>query len=245
MTDRPLLAAIETGGTKCIVSVGRDPNSARRHRIETGSPSKTATSIELMLRDEIGHSALDAIGIASFGPLDVDPKSPDYGRIGRTPKSDWAGFNLQSRLRETFKCPVMSESDVNGAALAEAQWQLDRPIHHLAYVTVGTGIGVGVLQNGAIANGLSHPEIGHIRVDKHPTDQAFSGICPFHGNCLEGLASGPAIDARWGALLTELGENHSGLALEAFYLGQLAMNLVLHYRPEVIIFGGGCWIRLC
>lgn len=239
MTDRPLLAAIETGGTKCIVSVGRDPNSARRHRIETGSPSKTATSIELMLRDEIGHSALDAIGIASFGPLDVDPKSPDYGRIGRTPKSDWAGFNLQSRLRGTFKCPVMSESDVNGAALAEAQWQLDRPIHHLAYVTVGTGIGVGVLQNGAIANGLSHPEIGHIRVDKHPTDQAFSGICPFHGNCLEGLASGPAIDARWGALLTELGENHSGLALEAFYLGQLAMNLALHYRPEVIIFGGG------
>jgi fructokinase len=133
----------------------------------------------------------------------------------------------------------MSESDVNGAAFAEAHWQVDSPIKHLAYVTVGTGIGVGVVQNGSIVNGRSHPEIGHIRVERHPTDRTFSGTCPFHGDCLEGLASGPAIATRWGASLTELGHDHPGLAVEGFYLGQLAMNLILHHRPEAIIFGGG------
>jgi fructokinase len=239
MMGKPLLAAIETGGTKCLVSVGRDPNVAKRHRIETASPSETTTSIERIIRQEIGHNDLDAIGIASFGPLNVDPESADYGRIGRTPKPHWEGFNLRSHLQDVFGCPVMSESDVNGAALAEARWQLDRPIQHLAYVTVGTGIGVGVLQNGNIANGRSHPEIGHIRVERHPTDQACSGTCPFHSDCLEGLASGPAIAARWGASLTELDHDHPGLALEGFYLGQLAMNLILHHRPDVIIFGGG------
>jgi fructokinase len=239
MTDKPLLAAIETGGTKCIVSVGRDPTGALRHRIETDSPSETAVSIERILRKEIGHSSLDAIGIASFGPLDVDPESADYGQIGRTPKPQWEGFNLRSHLQEVFDCPVMSESDVNGAALAEAHWQLDRPINHLAYVTVGTGIGVGVVQNGSIVNGRSHPEIGHIRVERHPTDRTFSGTCPFHGDCLEGLAAGPAIAARWGASLTELSQDHPGLVLEGFYLGRLAVNLILHHRPDVIIFGGG------
>ena len=152
MSAKPLFAAIETGGTKCIVSVGRDPNAATRHRIETASPSETAASIERILRREIGDSSLDAIGIASFGPLDVNPESADHGRIGRTPKPHWEGFNLQSDLQDLFDCPVISESDVNGAALAEAHWQLDRPIQHLAYVTVGTGIGVGVVQNGSIAN---------------------------------------------------------------------------------------------
>ena len=239
MTGRPLLAAIETGGTKCIVSVGRDPNTATRHRIETDSPSETAASIERILRMEIGHSSLDAIGIASFGPLDVDPESAVYGQIGRTPKPQWEGFNLRSHLQEVFDCPVMSESDVNGSALAEAHWQLDRPIQHLAYVTVGTGIGVGVVQNGSIINGRSHPEIGHIRVERHPADRTFSGTCPFHGDCLEGLAAGPAIAARWGVSLIELSQDHPGLVLEGFYLGQLALNLVLHHRPDVLIFGGG------
>jgi len=239
MTDKPLLAAIETGGTKCIVSVGRDPTTAARHRIETDSPSETAASIERILRKEIGHSGLDAIGIASFGPLDVDPESAEYGQIGPTPKPHWEGFNLSSHLQEVFDCPVMSESDVNGAALAEAHWQLDPPFRHLAYVTVGTGMGVGVVQNGSIVNGRSHPEIGHIRVERHPSDRTFSGTCPFHGDCLEGLASGPAIAARWGASLTELDQDHPGLLLEGFYLGQLAVNIVLHHRPDVIIFGGG------
>ena len=239
MTGKPLLAAIETGGTKCIVSVGRDPNAATRHRIKTDSPSETAASIERILRKDIGHTSLDAIGIASFGPLDVDPESTDYGQIGRTPKPHWEGFNLRSHLQEIFDCPVISESDVNGAALAEAHWQLDRPITHLAYVTVGTGIGAGVVQNGSIVNGRSHPEIGHIRVEKHVSDQTFPGTCPFHGACLEGLASGAAIHERWGASLSELGTEHPGLALEAFYLGQLAVNLILHHRPKVIIFGGG------
>ena len=239
MTGRPLLAAIETGGTKCIVSVGRDPTAAARHRIETDSPSETTASIERILRKAIGSSSLDAIGIASFGPLDVDPESADYGQIGPTPKPHWEGFNLRSHLQEVFDCPVMSESDVNGAALAEAHWQLDRPIQHLTYVTVGTGVGVGVVQNGSIVNGRSHPEIGHIRVKRHPSDRTFSGTCPFHGDCLEGLASGPAITARWGASLSELNQDHPGLVLEGFYLGQLAVNLALHHRPDVIVFGGG------
>ena len=239
MSAKPLFAAIETGGTKCLVSAGRDPNSATRHRIETAYPDETANAIELIILDEIGRDTLDAIGIASFGPLNVDVESSDYGRIGPTPKPLWEGFNVRSHLQQRFDCPVMSESDVNGAALAEAAWQLDRPINHVAYVTVGTGIGVGVVQNHTIANGLSHPEIGHIRVKKHATDHTFPGVCPFHGDCLEGLASGPAIHSRWGASLSDLGTEHPALALEAFYLGQLAVNLILHHRPEVIIVGGG------
>ena len=239
MSAKPLFAAIETGGTKCLVSVGRDPNSATRYQIETAYPDETANATELIILDEIGRDTLDAIGIASFGPLNVDVESSDYGRIGPTPKPLWEGFNLRSHLQRRFDCPVVSESDVNGAALAEAAWQLDRPINHIAYVTVGTGIGVGVVQNRTIANGLSHPEIGHIRVKKHATDHAFPGVCPFHGDCLEGLASGPAIHSRWGASLSDLGTEHPALALEAFYLGQLAVNLILHHRPEVIIIGGG------
>ena len=239
MSAKPLFAAIETGGTKCLVSVGRDPNTATRHRIETTYPDETANAIELIILDEIGRDTVDAIGIASFGPLNVDVESSDYGRIGPTPKPLWEGFNLRSHLQRRFDCPVMSESDVNGAALAEAAWQLDRPINHIAYVTVGTGIGVGVVQNHTIANGLSHPEIGHIRVKKHATDHTFPGVCPFHGDCLEGLASGPAIHSRWGASLSDLRTEHPALALEAFYLGQLAVNLILHHRPEVIIVGGG------
>ena len=239
MSAKPLFAAIETGGTKCLVSVGRDPNSATRYQIETAYPDETANATELIILDEIGRDTLDAIGIASFGPLNVDVESSDYGRIGPTPKPLWEGFNLRSHLQRRFDCPVVSESDVNGAALAEAAWQLDHPINHVAYVTVGTGIGVGVVQNRTIANGLSHPEIGHIRVKKHATDHAFPGVCPFHGDCLEGLASGPAIDSRWGASLSDLGTEHPALALEAFYLGQLAVNLILHHRPEVIIVGGG------
>ena len=239
MSAKPLIAAIETGGTKCLVSVGRDPNTTTRHRINTAYPDETANAIERTILDEIGSDTLDAIGIASFGPINVDPDSPDYGRMGPTPKPHWEGFNLRAHLQLRFDCPVMSDSDVNGAALAEAYWQLDRPINHLAYVTVGTGIGSGVLQNGSIVNGRSHPEIGHIRVEKHVSDHPFSGTCPFHGACLEGLASGAAIHERWGTSLSELGTKHPGLALEAFYLGQLAVNLILHYRPEVIIFGGG------
>ena len=239
MSATPLFAAIETGGTKCLVSVGRDPNTATRHRIETTYPDETAHAIEYIILDEIGRDTVDAIGIASFGPLNVDVESSDYGRIGPTPKPLWEGFNLRSHLQRRFDCPVMSESDVNGAALAEAAWQLDRPINHVAYVTVGTGIGVGVVQNHTIANGLSHPEIGHIRVKKHATDHTFPGVCPFHGECLEGLASGPAIHSRWGASLSDLRTEHPALALEAFYLGQLAVNLILHHRPEVIIVGGG------
>jgi fructokinase len=239
MSAKPLFAAIETGGTKCLVSVGRDPNRAKRHRIETACPDETANAIALIILDEIGRDTLDAIGIASFGPLNVDVESSDYGRIGPTPKPLWEGFNLRSHLQQRFDCPVMSDSDVNGAALAEAAWQVDRPINHLAYVTVGTGIGVGVVHNRTIANGLSHPEIGHIRVKKHATDHAFPGVCPFHGDCLEGLASGPAIHSRWRASLSDLGTEHPALALEAFYLGQLAVNLSLHHRPEVIIIGGG------
>lgn len=239
MKPKPLLAAIETGGTKCIVSVGRDPDTAKRHTIGTSSPDATAKRIELILSEEIANNSLDGIGIASFGPIDVDPRSATYGRIGRTPKPNWEGFNLQAHLRAMFDCPVMSESDVNGAALAESLWQIDRPIQHLTYVTVGTGIGVGIVQNGVIANGLSHSEIGHIRVNKHRDDSTFSGTCPFHGDCLEGLASGPAIHERWKSTLSELPKGHLGMELEAFYLGQLAVNLILHHRPEVIIFGGG------
>lgn len=183
--------------------------------------------------------SLDAVGIASFGPIDVNPDSPNYGAIGATPKAGWACVNLWDYFYAVFDCPVGIESDVNGAALAEATWRREHPIHHLAYVTVGTGIGVGIVQASSIRNGTSHPEIGHITIPQHPDDIAFRGVCPFHGHCIEGLASGPAIFERWQATLSDLEQDHKAHEMEAYYLGQLAMNIVLHHRPEAIIFGGG------
>jgi len=235
----PTIAAIETGGTKFVISVCRGDRLGERIIVPTADPETTLSSVVDAVTQELQGDTLSAVGIASFGPIDIDPISTTFGTIGETPKEGWGGVNLRKYFQRAFNCPVGIESDVNGAALAEAAWDTKTPINHLAYVTVGTGIGVGIVQSAAISNGISHPEIGHIRVPRHAEDVAFSGVCPFHGDCLEGLASGPAIFERWQATLSDLDKEHEAHDIEAFYLGQLAANIVLHHRPEKIIFGGG------
>ena len=235
----PTIAAIEAGGTKFVISVCRGDQLGERMIVPTADPDSTLSSVVDTLTKELRRDTLNAVGIASFGPIDIDPTSANFGTIGATPKPGWSGVNLRDYFQSAFKCPVGIESDVNGAALAEATWGIDKPINHLAYVTVGTGIGVGIVHSGAINNGTSHPEIGHIPVPRYAEDLAFDGVCPFHGDCLEGLASGPAIFERWQATLSDLDKEHEAHDIEAFYLGQLAANIVLHHRPEKIIFGGG------
>ena len=235
----PTIAAIEAGGTKFVISVCRGNQLGERIVVPTADPDSTLSFAVDTVTQELQGDSLDAVGIASFGPIDVDPTSINFGTIGATPKQGWAGVNLREYFHTAFNCPVGIESDVNGAALAEAAWDIGRPINHLAYVTVGTGIGVGIVKSGSVTNGTSHPEIGHIRVPRHVKDVDFAGVCPFHGDCLEGLASGPAIFERWQATLSNLDPHHLAHDIEAFYLGQLAANITLHHRPEVIIFGGG------
>ena len=233
------IAAIEAGGTKFVVTVSQGNVLGRRTTIQTSDADATLGAVTEVIKAELAGNRLDAIGIASFGPIDIDPVSTSLGKIGATPKHGWAGVNLREYFQRAFNCPVGIESDVNGAALAEAAWDIDRPINHLAYVTVGTGVGVGIVHNGSISNGISHPEIGHIRIPRHAEDVSFAGVCPFHGDCLEGLASGPAIFERWQTTLSDLDPHHAAHNVEAFYLGQLAANIALHHRPGVIIFGGG------
>lgn len=233
------IAAIEAGGTKFVVTVSQGNVLGRRTTIQTSDADATLGAVIEVIKAELAGNRLDAIGIASFGPIDIDPTSTNFGTIGVTPKQGWAGVNLREYFQRAFNCPVGIESDVNGAALAEAAWGIDRPINHLAYVTVGTGVGVGIVHNGSISNGISHPEIGHILIPRHAEDVSFAGVCPFHGDCLEGIASGPAIFERWQATLSDLDRHHVAHDIEAFYLGHLAANIALHHRPEVIIFGGG------
>jgi fructokinase len=182
---------------------------------------------------------LSALGIAAFGPLDLRSTSPSFGRLLGTPKHGWAGTDLVAPFARRFGCPVAIDTDVNAAALAETLHGAARGCVTAVYVTVGTGIGGGAVVDGRTLRGSPHPEMGHIRVARHERDTAFAGVCPFHGDCLEGVASGPAIVARYGAPLDALPSDHEAIAVVGHYLGQLAANVLLMISPERIIFGGG------
>jgi fructokinase len=174
-----------------------------------------------------------------FGPLNVDRESPKYGHVGPTPKPGWTGADIVGPLREAFNVPIGFDTDVNGAALGEGRWGAGAGLDDFVYVTVGTGIGGGVVSNGKAIHGLVHPEIGHLRIPRHP-DDTFPGRCPFHGDCLEGLASGPAIADRWGVSAEELGgSTPRAVEIAAFSLGYAMANLVLALSPQRIILGGG------
>jgi fructokinase len=176
-------------------------------------------------------------GLAAFGPIDTDPGSPSYGTLKRTPKPGWAGANCIDGLNR-LPCPVAIDTDVNGAALGEWQLGAGKGLRTLAYVTVGTGIGVGILKNGRSLSGMAHFEMGHIYPPHDYESDPFPGRCPFHNDCLEGLASGPAITDRWGLNLSELPSGHPAFELEAGYLAHLAATIVLTHMPDRIIFGG-------
>jgi fructokinase len=237
----PLLGGVEAGGTKFVCVVGRGPGELEaEERIATTTPAETlARVVEFFRVAQRRHGRCTAFGIASFGPLDLDPASPAWGRLLRTPKPGWSGADLVAPLRQAFAVPVVIDTDVDGAGLAEATWGAGRAAASLVYVTVGTGIGGGAIAGGAPLRGLTHPEMGHIRPPRHRDDTAFAGTCPFHHDCLEGLASGPAIRARWGAPAESLPAGHPAWDVLGFYLGHLCVAASLLLSPELIVIGGG------
>lgn len=229
-----MLGAIEAGGTKMVVAVAKTAAQiSARAEFPTTTPVETLGAVREFLAK---HAPLEAIGVASFGPVEVNPASPAYGRILKTPKPGWAGADFRAALAP-FNCPVTVDTDVNGAALAEWRAAQGRGVANLAYATVGTGIGVGVVRGGATLAGLHHFEMGHIRPARDPARDPFEGCCPFHGACLEGLASGPAIIKRWGKPLSDLGPD--AVALIARYLGEMCLTIILTHMPDRIVLGGG------
>lgn len=236
-----LLGGIETGGTKTVCAAARTGNEIiAETRIATSTPDATLGAARRFFESVIvQHGDLAAIGIASFGPVDLRSASPTFGRLLGTPKPGWAAADLVTPFAQRFGCPVAIDTDVNAAALAESLHGAGRGCSVVVYVTVGTGIGGGIAFAGRTARGLLHPEMGHIRVVRHERDAAFPGVCPFHGDCLEGLASGPAIASRWGASLDRLPPGHEAPRIVGYYLGQLAANIQLVLSPERIVFGGG------
>lgn len=229
---------IEAGGTKFLLGIADQSGAiSARQRIATTSPADTLRCAIEWFRTQCLAPA--AIGIASFGPLDLDRASPHWGQIGCTPKPGWTGTDLAGPVGSAFSCPVGLETDVNGAALAEARWGAGAGEASLLYLTIGTGIGGGFVTRGHLLHGQSHPEMGHIRVPRHPEDRAFSGVCRIHGDCLEGVASGPSVTARWGASLSDLPADHPGHAMIAWYLGQAVCTFQAIMQPARIVLGGG------
>ncbi len=233
----PLFGLVEAGGTKFVLGVATSKDDiCTTVRIPTTSPEET---ISAMREWFAGQGQLSAIGVASFGPLDLDPASPTWGHITATTKPLWSNTDVAGPLKTAFNCPVAIDTDVNGAALAEFRWGAAQGQKSALYFTIGTGIGGGAIVDGRILQGLSHPEMGHIRLPRHPDDHGFEGICPFHGDCLEGLASGPAIMARWGSSLSDLPAVHPAHEIVAFYLAQTVVTMQAIFEPGRVIFGGG------
>ena len=232
-------AAIEAGGTKFNVGIGgSDGKLQTSEQFPTRSPDETLRDVLAWLDEAVARSgAIAAIGIATFGPVDTDGSSPGLGRLGPTPKLAWRGLNLASPFRR-YDVPLGLDTDVNGAALAEWRWGAAQGSKRACYLTVGTGIGGGAVLEGRMLSGRSHPEMGHMFVRRHPQDD-FPGTCPAHGDCLEGLASGDAIRARWKAALSNLDAGHPGHEIIAGYLAQACVNIVATLAPERIVLGGG------
>jgi fructokinase len=237
-----LYGAIEAGGTKfrCVVARGIEEVLAEV-RVPTTTPEATLAQVTAFFADASARlGTVSALGIATFGPVDLDRRSPSFGRILATPKAGWSNTDLVGTLLRQLGRPVAIDTDVNASARAEFERGYDAGvINSLVYVTVGTGIGGGAVIDGRTVKGLLHPEMGHVQVRRDSRDAQFEGICPFHGDCLEGLASGPAILARWGAPLSALAPEHIAHAVIGGYLGQLACSVTLLLSPQRIVFGGG------
>jgi fructokinase len=235
-----LFAGVELGGTKCVCILGSGPDDVRAvERLPTGEREKTLAHIEAVLEGwRSQHGAVRALGIASFGPIDLRRGSPTWGYVTSTSKPGWRNTDVAQRLARRVGAPVGFDTDVNGAALAEGRWGAARGLSDYAYVTVGTGVGVGVIVNRRSVFGINHTELGHIRVVRKPGD-TFAGTCPYHGDCVEGLASGPAIEARAGKPASQLPPHHPAWGFVAHTLAQLAHTMVLTSAPQRIFMGGG------
>jgi fructokinase len=238
-----VLAGIELGGTKCICVLGTGPGDIRAQiELPTHDPAGTLAAIESVL-DGWRHAAgFAALGVAAFGPLNLRRDSPRYGWVSRTVKAGWSDTELLGRFARRYAVPIGIDTDVNAAARAEGRWGGAQGLADFVYVTVGTGIGAGVIVNARPVSGANHTELGHIRPVRLPGD-SFAGVCPFHGDCLEGLASGPAIEARAGRPAAALAADDPAWTPVAHALGQLCQTLVLGVGPRRIFLGGGVMTR--
>ncbi len=239
-----MLGAIEAGGTKFVCAVGSSPEKIlREERFPTTDPEQTiARSIEFFERAQRDfspeHGNLASIGVGAFGPVDLHPSSKTYGYITSTPKKGWQNVDLLGPFARALSVPLSFDTDVNAAALGEGLHGAGEGLSTFMYITVGTGVGGGIIVNGAPVHGLVHPEVGHMLLDRMEGDD-FPGICPYHGNCVEGMCSGPAILKRWGGPAQDLPENHQAWDIEAHYLAKALMAYILILSPERIILGGG------
>lgn len=232
-----LWGGVEGGGTKFVCAVGTGPDDLREvARFDTTTPAETLDRVIAFFRR---HPDVDAVGIASFGPVDPDPASPTYGHITTTPKPGWAHTDVAGAVTDALGVPVGFDTDVNIAALGEWKWGAAQGLDTFLYLTIGTGIGGGGMVNGQLMHGLIHPEMGHIPLPRDIARDPFEGSCPYHGDCLEGLASGPAIEARWGKRAEELPVYHDAWTLEAEYLAQALVSFICTLSPQRIVMGGG------
>ncbi len=235
-----LVGGLEAGGTKFVCAVGRGPEVVAETRVATTMPAETLAGVIAFFS---AHAPLSALGVASFGPVDLDPRSPTYGSITTTPKPGWQHVDLVGPLRRALGVAVALDTDVNAAALAEQRWGAARDVASVVYVTVGTGIGGGAVVNGRPVHGLVHPEMGHTRIPHDRAADPFAGACPHHGDCWEGLAAGPALAARWGRPPETLPDDHPAWALQARYLALGLVNVILTLSPERVVLGGGVMAR--
>ncbi|PUA36459.1 fructokinase [Paenibacillus elgii] len=229
------IGGIEAGGTKFVCGVGNKQGEVVDSiSFPTEDPETTLGKAIAYFKEK----SVDAIGIGSFGPIDIRPGSPTYGYVTTTPKPGWGNVDFLGTLRREFDVPYGWNTDVNAAAFGEAAWGAAKGLKSCLYYTVGTGIGIGVFLEGRLVQGLVHPEGGHMLTRRHPGDD-FAGLCPYHGDCLEGMASGPAIEARWNVKGHELPSNHPAWEMEAYYIAQSITGAVLLNSPEKVILGGG------
>ena len=234
------IGALEGGGTKMVLAVfTEDGQELERISMPTETPDVTMPKmIEFFRRHEV-----DALGVASFGPVDLHKDSPTYGSITTTPKLAWANYPILEKLLDGRDISAGFDTDVNAAAIAEVELGAARGCQNAVYVTIGTGIGAGIYCNGQSISGLLHPETGHILLKPHPDDPNPRGVCPYHESCLEGLAAGPAIGARVQGDARDLPDDHPTFQIEAYYLAQMCVNLILTVSPEKIVLGGGVMQR--
>ena len=233
-----MYGGIEAGGTKWVCVIGTGPSHVlARARFPTSTPEETLAQAVAFFRPYADE--LKALGVGCFGPVDLDPTSPTYGYITTTPKSGWQNTNVKGYLEEMLQVPVAFDTDVNAAAWGEYRWGAAQDVDTFVYMTVGTGIGGAAVVNGQRLHGLMHPEMGHMRIPHDREADPFDGVCPFHRDCLEGLASGPAIAARWGQPGEHLPPHHRAWDLEAHYLGMAIANLICTLSPQRVILGGG------
>lgn len=232
-----LFGAIEAGGTKFVLAVGTDhENITAQTIIPTSDPAATLAAALDWFQQQ---GPIKALGIACFGPVQLNRDAANWGYITDTPKPGWSNVDVAGYFAAGLNCPVAFDTDVNGAILGEYVHGAARDCDVAIYVTIGTGIGGGAIVNGQPLHGQRHPEMGHYRPTRHPDDLEYAGNCSFHGDCLEGLASGPAIAARWGASLSKLADDHPAHEIIADYIGQLCVTLLAFYSPQRIILGGG------